>query len=307
MSRVIRLKDGTSVDLVGVGALVILGITIAFLVAQISPLVSLYKHPPEEVAATRNDQAAAKAYSDSLAWDRDQVRGRSLFFVPLKPDEILQPQQVAKKYEGPSISMFVNGTAYFSDGQKVSAAEPDSKTLHFVRADPPWSVRVKWNGTEFDVPIFEKTQLSSLASTLSGAYFSPGASSKPASSASPVTAEKEKPAIPPGPGAPGGGAESPQPPPPAVAGSGGPPPPGGGDAPAGGAPNGPPPPPPPANPPSEPSPSSPPAAPPPSSGGGSPQPQTAPPAPSGSPAPSPSEPQKEPGHPSSDHVSSKAP
>src|SRR5438128_231169 len=105
MSRIFRMRDGSSVDLLGVGVILIFGITIAFLAVQISPIVSLYKHPPKEVSETRNEAESKLKYAEALAWDRDQVNGRSLFFIPAKPDD--KPVEVvAKHYDGPTISMF---------------------------------------------------------------------------------------------------------------------------------------------------------------------------------------------------------
>jgi hypothetical protein len=286
MNRILRLKDGSSIDLVGAGVIGFVALIVAFLVWQIAPIVSLYRHPPTEVATTRSESGAARKYEQALAWDRDQVNGRSLFYTPLKPDE-KPPEQIATYYDGPSLSMFVNGTAYFSDGQKVSAAEPDAQSLHFIRADPPWSVRVRWKGTEFDVPIFERTRLSSLTSTLSGAFssFIP-----PAKPQTPAAAQQTPPRGSLSPeGQLGPGADMPPPPPPVVAG-GGPPP--GGEPPSGS------PPAPPSNEPSPTpappgtapgSPSTPPAP-------GSPSGEPAPAHPSNEPSPSPSDPPKEPGH-----------
>lgn len=267
MSRLLRMRDGSSIDLVGLGIIAIVCFTIAFIALRIAPIVSLYKNPPKEVAASRNDAESIQKHADAIAWDRDQFRGRSLFFIPLKPDERPVVTETAKRYEGPSLSMFINGTAYFSDGQKVSAAEPEGKSLRFIRATPPWSVRVRWRGTEFDVPIFEKTELASLSSTLSGSFPTSGWSNRSATPASPATST---------PG--GGGAhESPSgstevPPPPAPVTSGGT------ETPAPAQPA--PPPPPPATPPSEPPASgpAPPSSTPPASPPTEPQKESSPPA-----------------------------
>lgn len=238
MNRIIRLRDGSSLDLLGLGVLAIVLATVVLVVMIVLPTVSMYQNPPKAASGTRDSATAAKKHTETVAWQREQVVGRSMFYKP-RPPEYKEETTVAKYYGGPSLLAYVNGTAWFSDGQKVSAKEPDGKTVHFVSAKPPWSVRVRWEGGEFDVKLFDKTELSSLgsSSSLGVSWPSLGGSTTPQPTpgrmGDPPSARTN---LPPearlGPGA--GGGDGSTPPPPPGGGAGG----GGGDAPP---PNGPPP------------------------------------------------------------------
>jgi hypothetical protein len=285
MNKLIRLRDGSSLNVVGLCVLaVVLGVVV-LVVVQAIPAISMYKHPPSAPSSARDSAAASKKFNDTIAWERAQVNGRSMFYKPLPPSEVAEDTHKATVYGGPSLLAFVNGTAWFSDGQKVSAKEPDGTSVRFVSARPPWSVRVRWQGGEFDVKLFEKTELSSLSSsTAYGVSWPSALSGSLSNQPRPEASGSEHSNVPPGPGAsqPGANGEMPPPPP-------GPPPGMGGGGPGSGGngePSG--------SPPASPSPSTPPAPSPSPSPSPEPAPSPAPSQPNPQPAPSPAPP-SEPG------------
>ncbi len=230
MNRIIRLRDGSSLDLVGLGVLAVVLATIVLAVSLIVPTVGMYRDPPVGTVGTRDSSAATQKHRDAVAWQREQVAGRSMFYKP-HPPEYKEEMVAAKYYGGPTLLAYVNGTAWFSDGQKVSAKEPDGKSVHFVSATPPWSVRVRWEGGEFDVKLFDKTELSSLSSSsVTGVSWPSLATPAPAPAEPAAGGHRmgDPPSaganVPPeargGPGA-GGGNGSPPPPPPPEGGAGG--------------------------------------------------------------------------------------
>lgn len=128
------------------------------------PMLRARSDAPVEPVAARDSAMAMEAFDDGLSRQVAQIDGRSLFAIPPKPNEV--PQGPAPKiYGGPQLIAFVNGSAWFADGQKISAEAPKGTSLELVRADPPWSIRVKWQGGEFDVELFKKVPLASLNDT----------------------------------------------------------------------------------------------------------------------------------------------
>ncbi len=172
MSRFFRTRDGAAIDMLGVAALALLLGTIIFAVVLITPVWSLYKSPPALSVAKRPTADAVAKFQDSIDHQMRLVDGRSWFFEPKPPDAKPGPTTIAKRYEGPALIAYINGTAYFADGQQVSAAEPKSKSLKYVRGNPPWTITVQWEGGEFPVELFKRTEILSLkdGSGFSSAY-----------------------------------------------------------------------------------------------------------------------------------------
>ena len=162
MSRFLRTRDGSSIDLLGAAALVLVAVTILFAAFVVAPVVSLYQHPPTLSAARRNAADSVRVFQASTEHQTELVDGRSWFFEPRRPDDKPAPTTIARVYSGPSLLAYINGTAYFADGQKISIAEPKSKSLKLVRADPPWTITVQWEGGEFSVDLWKRTNILSL-------------------------------------------------------------------------------------------------------------------------------------------------
>lgn len=130
---------------------------------------------------TRAEPAPAKGDEAKQAVDRFKsatdtqvasIKGRSLFFIPPpkakpvvdKPVVVDKPKDTPKptvptRYGGPSIQAVVNGSVWFSDGKKVAVGESTgtgSSMVTVLAAETPWAIRLKWDGVEFDVPLFER-------------------------------------------------------------------------------------------------------------------------------------------------------
>lgn len=100
-----------------------------------------------------------------------QLDGRSLFYEPSapgaagemiaeEPTEDTNPDAPAPtRYDGPAISAVVLGTVWFADGARVKVGEGRVGDMEVLSTNTPWDVRVKWRGTEFTVPFFDRDKV----------------------------------------------------------------------------------------------------------------------------------------------------
>lgn len=108
-------------------------------------------------------------YEATLAGWTKQIDGRTLFFRPAKPPPPPEPPapEPEKKdpppppppatYGGPAVVGIVNGEVWFNDASKRKVGAPEEGGLEVLGvSEVPWSVKVKWNGVEFDVPVFSR-------------------------------------------------------------------------------------------------------------------------------------------------------
>jgi hypothetical protein len=127
-----------------------------------------------EPAPAKTDEAKQAVERFKAATDTQvaAIKGRSLFFIPPpkarpvveKPVVVETPKEPPKpvvptRYGGPSIQAVVNGSVWFSDGKKVAVGESTgtgSSMVTVIAAESPWAIRLKWEGVEFDVPLFER-------------------------------------------------------------------------------------------------------------------------------------------------------
>lgn len=208
MTRRFRQFDGVSP--LGVGVVVALLATCGYAVYQLSPLWSAPDAAVVDASKRRDAEKAVGSFKDATSRHVAQIDGRSLFYLPDAPQVVEDSGPKPTVYGGPSLYAYVNSTAYFSDGQKVSPSEPEDRTLKLVSASPPWSVRVLWEGAEFDVELFKKTDLAALRDTAKSSMSAPPAPSSTSGTSrrsrlEPPTGRPAAPAavnpIPPGPGA----------------------------------------------------------------------------------------------------------
>lgn len=162
-SSLARWLNATGLDVSPLGAFVLaaLLVTLALAAFILWPVLRTRHAVSETPVVERNPVNAADAFDSALEKQVAMIEGRSLFAIPHKPDEV-PTGPAPKNYTGPQLIAFVNGAAWFADGQKISDAAPKAKTLELVRADPPWSIRVKWQGGEYDVELFKRVPVSSL-------------------------------------------------------------------------------------------------------------------------------------------------
>lgn len=127
---------------------------------------------PAPSAYVAKDDSKDNAARYAAAFDPyvKQLDGRSLFYEPSAPGtqgevaeaptEEARPNDPAPtRYDGPSISAVVLGTVWFSDGQRIKVGDSRSGDLQVLSTNTPWDVRVKWRGTEFTVPFFERDKV----------------------------------------------------------------------------------------------------------------------------------------------------
>ncbi len=154
-------------DISPLGAGVILAVVAAggLCVYHLLPVWRMAGAGPAETISRRDADKAVRSFADATSRHVAQIDGRSLFFLPDPPEIVEDSGPKPTVYGGPSLYAYVNNTAYFSDGQKLSPSQPESRTLALVKADPPWSVRVLWEGAEFDVELFKRTDFTALRET----------------------------------------------------------------------------------------------------------------------------------------------
>ncbi len=96
------------------------------------------------------------------------TNGRSPFFVPPRPiiekPEIetveTEPEPVNRvptRYGGPDILAAMNDTIWLQGGDTVRVGDTARGVTPISLENLPWSVRVEWEGVEFDVDLFERT------------------------------------------------------------------------------------------------------------------------------------------------------
>lgn len=211
MTRRFRQLDGVSP--LGVGVVVALLATGGYALYQFRPLFRAPDAAVVDASKRRDAEKAVRSFTDATSRHVAQIDGRSLFYLPTPPELTEDSGPKPTVYGGPTLYAYVNSTAYFTDGQKLSPSAPEDRTLKLVKANPPWSVRVLWEGGEFDVELFKRTDLSALhdaaKSSTAPLPMSSGAARPNGSSRSarlqPPTGRPAAPAnvnpIPPGPGA----------------------------------------------------------------------------------------------------------
>jgi hypothetical protein len=88
---------------------------------------------------------------------RDRVIGRSPFYpIPPKVEDVPVPV----RYNGPGLIAMINGEAWFADGRRLRAGAPADEGLAVVELHEPWYAKLRWQGAEFSVGLFERTPVS---------------------------------------------------------------------------------------------------------------------------------------------------
>lgn len=127
---------------------------------------------PAPSAYVAKDDSKDNAARYAAAFDPyvKQLDGRSLFYEPSAPgsqgevaeaptEETRPDDPAPTRYDGPSISAVVLGTVWFNDGQRIKVGDSKSGDLQVLSTNTPWDVRVKWRGTEFTVPFFDRDKV----------------------------------------------------------------------------------------------------------------------------------------------------
>jgi len=191
------VRSRTRIDPLGAAAVLLLVGTVAASWFLVRPLLGHKPAGGSPQAARPRDPKGAKAkFESSLDRHLAMIEGRSLFAIPPEPALVKDEGPKATVYAGPLLIAYINGAAYFSDGQKVSPSQPKARTLELIRASPPWNVRVKWEGGEFDVDLFKRVPIGTLNEPLkawSSKQAIPNPPSPPSPSAAAAQAQPTKP------------------------------------------------------------------------------------------------------------------
>ncbi|MFI4882844.1 MAG: hypothetical protein ACIAQU_09705 [Phycisphaerales bacterium JB064] len=112
---------------------------------------------------------------DVTATYRAQLDGRSPFFVPgappppppppppvsppAPPPPPPAPPPPPSSYGGPKVVAVVNEQVLFDNKKWIGVGETEGEDLEVLEASAPWSIRVRWKGIEFDVPLLSRDRV----------------------------------------------------------------------------------------------------------------------------------------------------
>jgi len=126
---------------------------------------AFFAKSPAALEAKGEEQRQAEQQAGVFAGYSAQIDGRSVFILPsppsapvvseAEPDEEDAPD-APLRYGGPAIIAAVNGAVWFADGSRLSAGDPAKDGFAVVAMNAPWDVTLRWKGSEFTVPIFER-------------------------------------------------------------------------------------------------------------------------------------------------------
>lgn len=121
-----------------------------------------------------SDIAAAVPMGDVTARHRAQLDGRSPFFVPgapppppppsppppppAPPPPPPAPPPPPSSYGGPDVVAVVHDRVLFKDKDWLAVGEQDGD-LEVLESLAPWSIKVKWKGVAFDVPLLTRDEI----------------------------------------------------------------------------------------------------------------------------------------------------
>jgi len=141
-----------------------IGLALALVAMAAGSLLKALSAPSldEVIDTAPQDRERADRFSQAFDSYLAQTQGRSLFMVPPRPAAPIvdRPSPPAtepakpSRYGGPAILGTVNGVVWFADGRRLKIGDTSDAQLAVVRVDGPWIVVVRWEGVEFDVPLF---------------------------------------------------------------------------------------------------------------------------------------------------------
>ncbi|MFO0831972.1 MAG: hypothetical protein U0637_09025 [Phycisphaerales bacterium] len=134
-------------------------------------LVRAWWMPAPSAFVTKDDSKdRAQAYAAAFDPYVKQLDGRSLFYEPSAPgaegeapaevvEEGASQESAPSRYDGPAVTAVVLDTVWFNDGQKLKVGGGKAGDLEVLSTNTPWDVRVRWRGTEFTVPFFDRDKV----------------------------------------------------------------------------------------------------------------------------------------------------
>lgn len=207
-SLVLRGSDGLPLPGIGIVALAAIPITIGLAAILAWPLKSLYASRSQVSAPPAAPARTEEKFREAIGAQLEQINGRSLFAIPPEPTKEVAKGPTPSVYGGPQVIAMINNAVWFADGSRIEAGTKGERGLRVLRINPPWSATIEWQGGEFNVDLFKRTDLTALRENTAKPgvpFFSPApANASPltppsSSSISPGTPPPGN--IPPGPGA----------------------------------------------------------------------------------------------------------
>jgi len=191
----------------GVVAAAVAVVSIALALLSARPLLDTYMDAGPG-AAGADPAVAPRDFTVEHQLALDRFKGRSLFFTPPppppEPEPIVDaepedpgPPPLPTRYGGPALIAMVNGAAWFADGRRLAVGDDPDAGLAVLSLSPPWSARVRWQGAEFDVGLFDRSpMLRDGASPASAPSSSPPSRPSRDAAPQPAPAASEPPAAP---------------------------------------------------------------------------------------------------------------
>ena len=166
---------------IGLAVLCLLLLSGVVVLAQVPALMRSMDAPTKvDVQPISGDDLKARTdlFRKTLTATADKVTTRSPFYPP-KP-KAPPPPPTPTRYSGPAIIGMVSDSVFFADGKRLTVGSPSEGGLAVVSVDPPWSARLRYNGAEFTVNLFERDPVK-LNTGLGGSTTPPGMATEPAS------------------------------------------------------------------------------------------------------------------------------
>lgn len=161
------LRAARTIAPLGWAALASMALAAGVVLTSLPGLISAAFAPaPPEADGVPADAARLERFRESFAGDAARIAGRSMFFAPPAPappppppDETAEPAEAPppERYAGPAIIAMINGRVWFDNGTRLSLDDAESAGLRVISLNAPWSARILWSGSEWDVPLFDRT------------------------------------------------------------------------------------------------------------------------------------------------------
>jgi hypothetical protein len=175
-----------------IAALLVLIAGIVVVTLAIPMLIDIVRAAPREIKAPDDPKNVAEEQKVVFERHLAQIKGRSLFHVPVPPAPVEEPEEANEDrpppapttYGGPALVAMLTDTVWFSGGKKLKVGEA-ADGVEVVALRPPWDAKLKWKGVEFDVNLFERSKVSKEPSKAAGTSAAPETSDQSERSTSP--------------------------------------------------------------------------------------------------------------------------
>ena len=150
-------------------ALLIVAFALIVAIWSIWPLViDAWRGAPKKLSSIENNQEVQTRRNEAFDGYLAQIQGRSLFHVPPppkapEPDKPIEvdpdkPPPPPTSYGGPAIVAMLSDTVWFAGGKKMKLGDKEDD-LEIISLSPPWMGKLRWKGVDFDVNLFEKSNM----------------------------------------------------------------------------------------------------------------------------------------------------